>query len=214
MSGHSHWHKVRFAKGTADEKRGKLFSKLARLITIAAKEGGGDPEANSSLRIAVETAKKANMPKDNIEKAVKRGTGELAGEKLEEVLIEAYGPGGVALIIEGITDNKNRTVGELKQILQQHTGKLVEAGSVKWMFERKGAIALDLEAQEKEELTDKEALELAAIEAGADDVAWHETLLIVYTKPNELEQVKKVFEEQGITVESAGLDWVAKEMLA
>lgn len=137
MSGHSHWHSIKYKKGVADAKRGKVFSKISREITIVAKEGGGDPNFNSKLRIVIERARSLNMPTDNIERAVKKGTGELEGVKLESVLFEAYGPAGIAIIIEGITDNKNRALGEIKQILSQNNGKLVGEGGVRWMFERK-----------------------------------------------------------------------------
>jgi len=137
MSGHSHAKTILRKKQITDAKRGKIFSKLSRQISIAAKEGGGDPNANPTLRTATERAKILNMPADNIDRAIKKGTGQLPGEKLESVVFEAYGPGGIAIIIEGITDNKNRTVGEIKQILSQNNSKLVGEGGVRWMFERK-----------------------------------------------------------------------------
>ena len=155
MSGHSHFKTIMHKKGVEDAKRGKIFSKLSRLISVAAREGGGDPAANSKLRLAIEQAKNDNMPKDNIERAIKKGTGNLEGAKLEEITFEAYGPGGIAVIIEGITDNKNRTLGEIKQVLSQNNGKLAGGGSVKWLFERKGVIIVDSESQ-TEELKDKE----------------------------------------------------------
>jgi len=212
MSGHSHFSSIKHKKEITDAKRGKIFSKIAKLITIATKEGGGDPAANSKLRMAIEQAKKFNMPKDNIERAIKSGTGELSDRKLEQVTFEAYGPGQTAIIIEGITDNKNRTLGEIKQILNQNNGKLAGDGSVKWLFERKGAIIIDSQLQ-TEELKNKEKLELEAIEAGAEDIYWHDTFLDVYTKPEELEIVKKNLEKKEIKIESSSLDWVAKEMV-
>ncbi len=212
MSGHSHFSSIKHKKEITDAKRGKIFSKMAKLITIAVKEGGGDPAANSKLRMVIEQAKKINMPKDNIERAIKSGTGELSGGKLEQVTFEAYGPEQTAIIIEGITDNKNRTLGEIKQILNQNNGKLAGGGSVKWLFERKGAIIIDFQLQ-TEELKNKEKLELEAIEAGAEDIYWHDAFLDVYTKPEELEIVKKNLEKKGINIESSSLDWVAKEMV-
>ncbi len=204
MSGHSHAKTILHKKQITDQKRGKVFSKLARQISVAAKEKGGNPETNSMLRLTIEQAKKYNMPKDNIDRAIKKGTGELEEEtKLEEVIYEAYGPGGTAIIIEGITDNKNRTLGEIKQILTQHQGKLTKEGAIKWLFERKGCITINKQP--------KEELELLAIEAGAQDIYWHNDFLDVYTKPEELEKVKKNLEEQNIKIESASLDWVAKE---
>lgn len=205
MSGHSHWSKVKHQKGAADEKRGKVFSKLSRLISIAAREKGADPDANSALRLAIEQAKKENMPKDNIERAMKHGTGELAGEKLEGVSFEALGPGGIAIIIEGITDNTNRTLGEIKQILNQNKGKLAGEGSVRWLFVRKGVLVVE---------GNKEQVELAAIEAGGEDMERKENMLFVYTKPEQLEAVRKSLENAGVSIASASLDWVAKEEIA
>ncbi len=210
MSGHSHAKTIRHAKELTDKKRGQMFSKMARVIWVAVKQGGPNPETNSKLRLAIETAHSVMMPKENIERAIKRATGELPGEKLEEVLFEAYGPGRIAIIIEGITDNKNRTLGEIKQILNQNNGKLAGEGSVKWMFERKGCILLDKRGQ-NESLGDKEKLEMMTIEAGVQDLYWHNDLLDVYTKIEELEKVKKNLEEKGIKIESASLDWVPKE---
>jgi len=210
MSGHSHWHSIKYQKSIADQKRGKVFSKISREISVSARDRGGNPETNPALRLAIEKAKKVNMPKENIERAIKRGTGELEGAKLESILFEAYGPGGIALIIEGITDNKNRTFAEIKQILTQNNGKLVDEGSVKWLFERKGCITVDLKS-EGEDLVNKEGLELKAIEAGAQDLYWHNNLLDIYTRPEELEKVKKNLEEKKIQVETISLDWVAKE---
>lgn len=210
MSGHSHAKTILHKKTITDAKRGKIFSKLAREISVAAREKGEDPEINSKLRLVIEKARQWNLPKDNIERAIKRGTGELAGEKLESVLFEAYGPGRIAIIIEGITDNKNRTLGEIKQILNQNNGKLAGSGSVKWMFERKGCIEVQSMKYEEKK---KEELEMAAIEAGAEDVYWHNNILDVYTKPEELEKVKKNLEEKGVQAESTTLDWVAKEQI-
>ena len=202
MSGHSHFSSIKHKKGRADEARGKAFSKMARVIIIAAKDGG-DPDSNNKLRLAIDQAKKINMPKDNIERAIKKGTGELASDKLESVTFEAYGPGGIAIIIEGITDNKNRTLGDVKKILNQYNGKLAGEGSVRWMFERKGSILI--------QGANKEDLELLAIEAGAEDIKWREEYLNIYTKIEDLEQVKKTLEKKGIEIESSSLDWVAKE---
>lgn len=210
MSGHSHWHSIKYRKGLADVKKGKAFSKIARVITVAAREGRGNPDTNSKLRLAIEAAKKINMPSDNIERAIKRGTGELEGAVLESFAFEAYGPGGIALIIEGITDNKNRALGEVKQILDQHGSKLADTGSVQWLFTRQGAIALNLKEQ-PENLQNKEILELEAIESGAEDLRWRGEVLGVYTKVEDLEKVKKDLETHGLKIESTSLDWVAKE---
>ena len=212
MSGHSHAKTIRREKNITDQKRGQMFSKMARVISVAVREGGPNPETNSKLRLAIEMAKQFNMPKDNVERAIKRGTGELGGEKLEEVLFEAYGPRGIAIIIEGITDNKNRALSEVKQILNQNGGKLVGEGSVKWMFERKGCITLRITNQY--EYTNREKLEMMAIEAGAEDIYRHDDFLDVYTKIEELEKVKKNLENQRIKIDSSSLDWVAKEEIS
>ena len=205
MSGHSHFATIKHKKAASDAKKSQAFSKISKLLSLAAKEGGGDPEANSRLRLAINQAKETNMPSENIERAIKKGTGELAGEKLEEVSFEAYGPAGIAIIIEGITDNKNRTLGEIKRILQDGNGKLVNEGAVRWMFEQKGMIIMDIEGKNKEET------ELAAIEAGADDVSLGEDILEVYTRPEELEKVKKSLENKGLSIKTTLLGWVAKE---
>jgi YebC/PmpR family DNA-binding regulatory protein len=202
MSGHSHAKTVARTKGAEDAKRSAAFSKMTRLISVAARDGG-DPASNPKLRVAIDQARQVNMPKENIERAIKKGTGELEGENLEEFTFEALGPGGIALIIEGITDNKNRSLGDVKQILNQHQGKLAGEGSVKWMFERKGCIVV--------EKKDKEKLELQAIDAGAEDIKEREEFIEIYTKAEELDQVKKNLEEQGIKIDSASLDWVPKE---
>ena len=208
MSGHSHAKTIAHAKGIADAKRGAIFSKFGRLISIAAKEGG-DPIINSKLRIVIDQAKSFNMPKENIERAIKRGTGELAGENLEEVSYEGFGPGGIALIIEGITDNTNRTLGEIKVILNQNGGKMAGQGAVRWLFDRKGAITTNSKIQNPNLKNDE--LEMIAIESGADDVRWFDNEFEIYTKPENLEKVKKAVEEKGIKIDSASLDWVAKE---
>jgi len=210
MSGHSHAKTIRREKNITDQKRGQMFSKMARVISVAVKEGGPNPETNSKLRLAIETARSFNMPNENIERAIKRATGEIPSEKLEEVLFEAYGPGGIAIVIEGITDNKNRTLGEIKQILNQNNGKLVSEGAVKWMFERKGCLIVDSKLQ-IEDLKNKEKMELLAIEAGAEDLYWHEDILDVYTKIEDLERVKKNLEEKEVKIDSSSLDWAAKE---
>lgn len=205
MSGHSHFKTIKAQKGISDAKKGRAFSKVVKLISIAAK-GGADPNANPKLRMAIEQAKVVNMPKDNIERAIEKGTGALAGEKLEEVVFEGFGPGGTAIIIEAITDNKNRTLGDIKQILNQNNGKLAGEGSVQWMFERKGVIVVD----NKQKIVDKEQLELTAIESGADDISWNDDILDIYTKPEDLEKVKKNLEGKGIKTESATVDLIPK----
>jgi len=209
MSGHSHAKKIKHQKAITDQKRGQIFSKMSRVISVAVKEGGSNPESNPKLGVAMEMAKRLNLPKENIERAIRRGTGEeAANEKLEEVSFEAFGPEGIAIIIEGITDNKNRTLGEIKQILNQNNGKLVGEGAVRWLFEKRGVIIMNLGSQAPKT---KEELELTVIEAGAEDVRWYDNDLEVYTKPEDLEKTKKKLEEKGIKIESTSLDWVAKE---
>jgi len=210
MSGHSHFSSIKHKKSLEDEKRGKIFSKMARMISVAAKEGS-DPASNPKLRQALDEAKNFNMPKDNIERAIKRGSGEIKGGKLEEINYEAFGPGGIAVIIEAITDNKNRTLAEIKHILQKYNGKLAESGSVKWLFERKGVITINPDDQAQ--TIKQEDLEMKMIEAGAEDIFWHrdENLLDIYTKTGNLEEIKRTLTDQGIKFESASLDWVAKD---
>lgn len=208
MSGHSHFKTIKAQKEVADNKRGNVFSKIGRLITIAAKQGP-DPTANSKLRVAMEQAKEVNMPKENVERAIKRGTGELAGESLEEVSFEGFGPGGIAVIVEGITDNTNRTLGEVKQIFNQNNSKLAGEGAVRWMFERKGIISFTLPKD-----TDKGQIELIVIESGADDFYLQGDTLDVYTRPEELENVKKNLESKNIKTGSSVLGWVPKETTA
>jgi YebC/PmpR family DNA-binding regulatory protein len=210
MSGHSHAKKIKHEKEATDQKRGQMFSKIARMISVAIKEGGPNPETNQKLSVAMETAKKWNLPKENVERAIKRATGqEATEEKLEEVSFEAFGPGGVAIIIEGITDNKNRTLGEIKQILNQNGGKLVGEGAVRWLFEKRGVISTDLTSQS--DIKTKEELELPAIESGAEDLRWYDQELEVYVKSENLEKVRKEMEAKKIKVDSFSLDWVAKE---
>jgi YebC/PmpR family DNA-binding regulatory protein len=211
MSGHSHSRTIRHVKELTDQKRGQIFSKMARLISVAVREGGPNPETNSKLKVAIETAKTYNLPKENIERAIKRATGEIPSEKLEEVTYEAYGPGGIALIIEGITDNKNRALAEIKQILGHYNGKLVGEGAVKWMFERKGCITINIKNQKSK--IKKEDLELLAIEAGAEDIYWHNDELDIYTNVEDLEKVKKNLEKNGVKIEIASLDWKPKELV-
>jgi YebC/PmpR family DNA-binding regulatory protein len=214
MSGHSHAKTIKHQKNITDQKRGQMFSKMARVIWVAVKEGGPNPETNSKLKMAIETAKTVNMPKENVDRAVQKAIGGGEGENLEEVSFEAYGPGGLAVIIEGISDNKNRALGEVKAILNQKGGKLVGEGAVKWMFERKGNISLDINAQ-PEELQEKEKMEMTAREAGADDIKWREgDVLDIYTKIENLETVKQNLEKQMVKIDSASLDWVPKEEVA
>ncbi|MFA5431330.1 MAG: YebC/PmpR family DNA-binding transcriptional regulator [Candidatus Paceibacterota bacterium] len=208
MSGHSHFHNIKIKKGAEDAKRSKIFSKLSKEISVAARDGGSDTVFNAKLRSVVEKAKSMNMPADSIDKAVKKGSGELEGFTLEEFLLEAYGPGGSAIMIEGITDNKNRSLGEIKLIINQRGGKTVNEGGIKWMFEKKGVVSIDAINKNKEEL------ELTAIEAGAEDIEWQEDTLYVYVKTEDLEKTKKTLEERGLKILSSNLEWVPNETLS
>ncbi len=211
MAGHSHFHNIKRKKNAEDAKRSKIFGKLSREISIAAREGGGDPESNPTLRTAIERAKEYDMPKENVERAVKRGTGELEGAgTLERVTYEAYGPEGIALLIEGITDNRNRSLTEVRQTLEKHGGKLTDQGSVQWMFDKAGLIHAEPPADE-----DKESAELAAIEAGAEELEWiDDALLSIQTKPDEFAQVRDAAENTGFTVQWSALGWAPKEQQA
>ncbi|MBT5503422.1 YebC/PmpR family DNA-binding transcriptional regulator [Candidatus Falkowbacteria bacterium] len=205
MSGHSKWDKIHRQKGATDAARGNLFTKLSRNISVAAR-GGGDPDMNFSLKIAIDKAKASNMPKDKIENAIKRGTGELGGAVIEEVLYEAYGPGGMPLLIEGVTDNKNRTTPEVKAILTKNGGSLGAQNSVKWMFEHKGVIRVDLA-----KLEDKDELMMEVIDLGADDVEEEEGGLTIETSFSNFEKVRKELENKSIKLDYAEMEWVAKD---
>jgi len=208
MAGHSHWAGIRFKKAVVDARRGKLFSKLARQIMIAAREGGGDPETNLKLKYAIEKAKAANMPKENIERAIKRGTGEMSGgEQFEEVMYEGYAPGGVAVLVLALTDNRNRTAGELRYIFSKRGGSLSEKGSVAWMFDLKGMILV-----EKDLIGEDAVLELA-LEAGAEDVKSEGGFWAVYTAVQDFEGVKEVFRKHGIKWKVAELSRIPKTIV-
>ena len=193
MSGHSKWSTIKRKKGAIDAKRGKIFTRLIKEITVAARSGGGDVEGNPRLRSAVATAKAENMPKDNIIRAIKKGTGEIAGEVYDEILYEGYGPGGVAILVECLTDNRNRTVADVRHYFAKSNGNLGESGCVAWMFDKKGLITIDKSTISEEELMDK------ALEAGAEDVVEEETEFQVFTAPEDFEQVRESLEQDGVT---------------
>ncbi len=195
MAGHSKWANIKHKKSKTDAKRGKVFSKLVKEIMVAAKMGGGDPAANARLRTAIEKAKAENMPGDNIERAVKKGSGELSGVVYEEGTYEGYGPGGVAVIVDYMTDNKNRTAGEVRRAFTKYGGSLGESGSVGWIFEKKGIFTFDASSVEEDALME------SALEAGADDVVniEEDAVFEVYTAPNEFHAVKASLEEAGLT---------------
>ena len=197
MSGHSKWHTIKHKKGAADAKRGKIFTRLIKELTVAARNGGGDPGMNPRLRTIIAAAKEVNMPADNIKKAIQRGTGELPGIVYEEITYEAYGPGGSALIIETLTDNKNRTVGELRHMLEKHSGNLGSTNSVAWMFTKKGHIVVD------KAKADEEKLLSVALEAGADDMQDDGTAWEVLSEPTAFEAVRDAVKGLGIEPDSA-----------
>jgi YebC/PmpR family DNA-binding regulatory protein len=197
MAGHSKWAGIKHKKAIVDARRGKLFTKLARAITVAAKEGGGDPEGNPALGLAVQKAKDASMPKDNIERAIAKGTGEGAdADALETVLYEGYGPGGVALLVEAMTDNRNRTGSDVRHLFTKHGGNLGEPGSVAYLFDKRGLIVVDGNRYGEDDL-------LVAIEAGALDVSVDDDVFEVLTEPGDLPAVRAALEEAGVELESA-----------
>lgn len=200
MSGHNKWSGIKHRKGAQDAKRANAFTKLGRLITISAKEGGGNPESNMKLKFAIEQARRVNMPKENIERAIKKGTGELKdGAEIEEIIYEAFGLGGVMMLIKTATDNKNRTLGEVKNIIVKSGGKMASAGGVMHSFKLVGNINIPASSDNLDEM------EMKAIEAGAEDTIFWDKTLTIYTKPSQLQQVKEDLEKSGITIENAEL---------
>jgi YebC/PmpR family DNA-binding regulatory protein len=192
MSGHSKWHTIKHKKGAADAKRGKVFTRIIKELTVAARNGGGDPDANPRLRTVITEAKSVNMPADNIKRAIQRGTGELPGVSYEEVTYEGYGPGGAALIIEVLTDNRNRTVGEMRHLLSKHGGNLGESNSVAWMFEKKGYIVVE------KSKADEDTLMSVAIDAGADDMRDDEDNWEIVSAPEAFQKVLEAVKALGI----------------
>jgi len=204
MSGHSKWSTIKRKKAAKDAKRGQLFTKLIREITIAAREGG-DPERNFKLRLAIDKAKMANMPKENIERAIKRGTGELKGRELEEITFEGYGPHGVAMLIQVLTDNRNRAVADVRRVLTRKGGSLGESGCVAWLFEPKGYITIAADS-------DPDEIALMAIDAGAEDVTVGSDLVEVFTRVDDFQAVKESLERNGVTLESAEISMIPKSL--
>jgi YebC/PmpR family DNA-binding regulatory protein len=192
MSGHSKWHTIKHKKGAADARRGKIFTRIIKELTVAARSGGGDPASNPRLRTIIAEAKSVNMPAENIKKAIQRGTGELPGVSYEEITYEGYGPGGAALIIETMTDNKNRTVGELRHLLEKHNGNLAAANAVAWMFSKKGYIVVDKKA------VDEEQLLAAALEAGAEDMRDDGDTWEITSEPSAFEAVRDAVKALGV----------------
>ena len=207
MSGHSKWSTIKRKKAAADQKRGKIFTKLIKEITVAARQGGGDIDGNPRLRLAVDNAKSANMPMDNIERAIKKATGELEGVTYLELMYEGYGPSGVAFLVECLTDNKNRTVAEVRHLLTKHGNGLGESGSVAWMFDRKGIITLPIQGKSEDDI-----LEII-LEVGADDLQNEDEYFEVTTSIDTFEDVRKALVDNGLEVENASLQWIAKNTI-
>lgn len=207
MSGHSKWHSIKHQKGVADARRGQLFTKLTREIIIAVRDGGSNPEANFRLRLAIQKARDNNMPMDNIERSVKKGSGELEGASLTEIILEGYGPSGTAILVEALTDNRNRTIQDVRNTFSRHNGSLGESGCVAWIFDTKGLITV------KTDSLDADDLALNAIDAGADDVKVESGYVEIYTKPEELEMVRSALEVKNIAIASAELSKVPKTIV-
>lgn len=199
MAGHSKWANIKHRKGKQDAARGKIFTKLIREITVSAREGGGDESNNSRLRSAVLAAKSENMPAANIERAIKKGMGEIEGESYEAAIYEGYGPGGVAMFVEALTDNKNRTVSEVRHIFNKYNGSMAESGAVAWVFEQKGLISVEKEGVDEEELM------MIALEAGAEDMVEEDLSFDIYTPMADTDVVRKALEDAGVTVARAEL---------
>jgi YebC/PmpR family DNA-binding regulatory protein len=207
MSGHSKWHSIKHKKGAADAKRGKLFTKFIKEITVAARSGGGDPEGNARLRKAIADAKAGNMPNDTIDRAVRRGTGEEEGVNYEEITYEGYGPGGVAIMLETVTDNRNRTVAEIRHVFSKNGGNLGESGSVGWLFEKKGYIVVEKTAKPEDDLFD------IAIDAGADDLRDDEDNFEIITSPENFEAVQSAIKSAGIEPQVAEVSMVPQNYI-
>lgn len=207
MSGHSKWATIKRKKAALDAKKGKIFTKLIKEITIAARQGGGDPAGNPRLRLAIDNAKSENMPAENIERAIKKATGELEGVTYHELTYEGYGPAGVAMLVEVATDNKNRTVAEVRHIFSKHGGSLGETGSVAWMFERKGVITIP-----KQDKSEDDILAIV-LDAGADDLQTEEEFYEITTSVENFESVRKALQENNLKVDNASLQWIAKNTI-
>ena len=208
MSGHSKWSTIKRKKAAQDAKRGKIFTKLIKEITIATRQGGADPSANPRLRLAIDNAKSANMPMDNIKRAIKKASGEGGSDNFMEITYEGYGPGGIAILIESVTDNKNRTVAEVRHLLNKHGGSLGESGSVAWMFDRKGVITIS-----KQDKTEDEVLEIV-LDAGAEDLHTEDEFFEVTTAVEDFETVRKAVQEANLEIENASLQWIAKNSVS
>ena len=207
MSGHSKWHSIKHQKGVADARRGQLFTKLTREIIVAVREGGGNPDTNFRLRLAVQRARDSNMPMDNIERSIKKGSGELEGMTLTEVILEGYGPSGTAILVEALTDNRNRTIQDVRGAFTKHGSSLGENGCVSWIFDARGLITVKIDRLDADDLA------LNAIDAGADDVKIESGYVEIYTMPEDLETVRSALEAKKIPIASAELLKVPKTMV-
>lgn len=207
MSGHSKWANIKHKKGAADAKRGKIFTRLIKEITVAARMGGGDPDGNPRLRSAIATARSENMPKNNITRAIQKGTGEVEGEVYDEILYEGYGPGGVAVLVECMTDNRNRTVADIRHYFAKSNGNLGESGCVAYMFDKKGMILVDKSTTSEDELMD------LALEAGADDVLEEDDVFQVVTAPEDFDEVREGLEKAGVVFVEASLTMVPQTII-
>lgn len=207
MSGHSKWATIKRKKAATDAARGKVFTKIIKEITISARDGGGDPNGNPRLRLAIASAKASNMPQDNITRAIKKGTGELEGVHYEEITYEAYAPHGIAVMIEVVTDNRNRTVAELRHLISKHNGNLGESGSVAWMFERKGVVTIAKDGHSEDDVME------VILDAGADDLKTEEEFFEIVASVENFENVRRTLEDKKFKIESAGLQQVAKNLV-
>src|SRR5919204_3576018 len=207
MSGHSKWHSIKHKKGALDAKRGRMFTKLIKEITIAARIGGGDAEGNPRLRKAIQDAKAVNMPADNIKRAIQKGTGELEGGQIEEIMYEGYAPGGVAMLVNVVTDNRNRTVSEIRHVFSKNGGNMGESGFVAWMFNKKGYIAIE------KSKADEEMLMTLAIDAGADDFTSEESNYEIYTSPEAFDKVLNAVKAKGIATETAEVSMIPQNYI-
>jgi YebC/PmpR family DNA-binding regulatory protein len=207
MSGHSKWSSIKHQKGVTDARRGQLFTKLTREIIVAVRQGGSNPDTNLRLRLAIQKARDSNMPLENIERSIKRGSGELEGATLVEMVLEGYGPSGAAILVQALTDNRNRTVQEIRHLFSRYGGNLGENGCVAWLFDSKGLIMVKTDSLDTEELA------LQAIDAGAEDVTEENDCVAIYTKPEEMEAVRATLEQENIPIASAELAMVPKTSL-
>jgi len=204
MSGHSKWSNIKHQKEASDARRGQIFTKLTQEIIIAVRQGGSDSDGNFRLRLAIQKARESNMPTDNIERAIKKGSGELGGTIVSEMVLEGYGPSGAAILVQAVSDNRNRTIQEVRNIFTRHGGNLGESGCVAWLFESKGLVTVNTDGMDTDELT------LKAIDAGAEDVQVQKGQIEIYTAPDKLEAVRKTLEQEKISVDSSELSMVPK----